>query len=524
MKKQKLIAGAMALLTAVSFTACKSDKAVNTASIDPDASYPLETDQTLTIWGTLGEASTQYATGDDLPYYQELQKLTGVKLKFVHPPAGQVDEKLKIMLSSGDVADIIHYNFASKYSGGAEKAISDGHIISLNDYLDTYAKDYKKALEEYPDAARYAKTVDGEYYTFAQIKADEGQSVYYGPIVRQDWLDELNLSLPETIDEWYTVLKAFKEKKNASDPLIITYDDLKKGMFFGAYGVAAEFYVDDGKVKYGPMEDGYLETLKFLKKLYDEKLITDNITGIERNVRNSKVLNGECGAILGYMNSDIRSWLNNSSVKGTSFSVVATKWPVVNKGEKSIFSAVSDLGFPCKSISALSPNKELAAKFLNFGYTEEGIKLYQYGIEGQSYEVKDGQPKYTDLVYNNPDGLTLSQALSVYAHCGDSDGSIRTMDSYIQTIQEPELQDAMAKWVDTDVKEHKLPIESVPEQYSSEYASIYSDISTYVSESFYKFVMGIEPLENFDEFRSQLKKMNIERLIEIKQEVYNKTK
>ena len=40
-------------------------------------------------------------------------------------------------------------------------------------------------------------------------------------MIRKDWLDDLGLEVPETIDEWYTALKAFKEEKGATAPLTL---------------------------------------------------------------------------------------------------------------------------------------------------------------------------------------------------------------------------------------------------------------------------------------------------------------
>ena len=42
---------------------------------------------------------------------------------------------------------------------------------------------------------------------------------------------------------------------------------------------------------------------------------------------------------------------------------------------------------------------------------------YNFGVEGESYELKDGYPTFTDLILNNPDGLSATQALSKYTHC-----------------------------------------------------------------------------------------------------------
>ena len=53
-------------------------------------------------------------------------------------------------------------------------------------------------------------------------------------------------------------------------------------------------------------------------------------------------------------------------------------------------------------------------KILDYGYSEAGHNLFNFGIEGVSYEMKDGRAEYTDVVTNNPDGWPFAQSLAKY--------------------------------------------------------------------------------------------------------------
>jgi putative aldouronate transport system substrate-binding protein len=62
---------------------------------------------------------------------------------------------------------------------------------------------------------------------------------------------------------------------------------------------------------------------------------------------------------------------------------------------------------------------------------------------------------------------------------------------------------------------------------ASELSAIMAEVNTYQSEMFLKFIMGAEPLTNYDKYVAQLKNLKIERAIAIKQsalERYNKRK
>ena len=112
------------------------------------------------------------------------------------------------------------------------------------------APNLKKYLKEYPEVDKMVKTDNGSYYTFPFIRGDALLQVYQGPIVRKDWLDELGLKVPETIDDYYQVLKAFKEKKGVTATAIFHRhrSHFGNGSFVGAYGTNRGFFQENGKV------------------------------------------------------------------------------------------------------------------------------------------------------------------------------------------------------------------------------------------------------------------------------------
>ena len=91
-----------------------------------------------------------------------------------------------------------------------------------------------------------------------------------------DWLDQLGMKIPETMDDWYQMLNKFKQMGVAS-PLTLTPSDFGCDLFVGAYGVIMDSYIEDGTVKYGPIQPQYKEFLTTMKKWYDEMCIRDRV-------------------------------------------------------------------------------------------------------------------------------------------------------------------------------------------------------------------------------------------------------
>ncbi|WP_199615927.1 extracellular solute-binding protein [Paenibacillus alkalitolerans] len=483
--------------------------------------YPIQTDKKLTYWG---EYITVKPTVAEVPFFQEWQKRTGVPVEFISPPAGQEKESLNVLLASGDLPDMIEYDWFS-FPGGPEKAINDGYILRLNDVIDQYAPNLRKYLDEHPEIDKMIKTDNGSYYTFPFIRGDDLLQVYQGPIVRKDWLDELGLQIPETIDEYYTVLKAFKEKKGVAAPLSFTgIGALGNGAFVGAYGANRGFFQEDGKVVYGPMQPGYKEFLATMRKWYAEGLLDKNIATVDGKALDANITSGQTGITIGNAGGGIGKWTPALKEKDPNGILAPAPYPVLNKGDKPKFGQKDHkyTTYDNVAISATSKNAELAAKLLDWGYSEEGHMYFNFGQEGVSYTMVDGYPKYTDLLMNNPDKLAPAQAMSLYIR-GNSGGPFVQDKRYIeQYMQLPEQREALEIWSNTDADKYSLGLSTPTSEEASELAKIMNDVNTLIDEMSLKIILGSEPIDAYDGYMEKLKSLKIDRAIEIKQAAYDR--
>ncbi|WP_274653753.1 extracellular solute-binding protein [Paenibacillus humicola] len=485
--------------------------------------YPLKTDKTLTYWAEIaGNLTGVKSELSDVPFFQDWQKMTGVPLKFTTVPATKGNENLTVMLASGELPDMIEYNWQNGFPGGPEKAIKDGYILKLNDLIDKYAPNLKKYLQEHPDVDKMIKTDNGSYYVFPFIRGDDYLKVYQGPIIRKDWLDELGLPIPETIDDWYTTLKAFKEKKGANAAIAFVglprpLNDFYNGAFVGAFGVTKDFYLDNGQVKFGPMEPGYKNFLETFHKWYAEGLIDKNIATADQKELDANFANGATGATVGNAGGGIGRWQPIVQAADPKAKLIGVPYPVLKKGDIAPFgqkdSAYSYGG--SVAISAQSKNAELAARMLDYGYSEEGSLFFNFGTEGVSYKMDNGYPRYTDLIMKNPDNLAPAQAMSMYIR-GNYNGPFIQDKRYIeQYLALPTQRDAVKTWQKTDEDKHQLPpVTPTPEE-STEFAKIMNDVNTLVDEMTLKIILGVEPVSSFDSYVAKMKSLKIDRALEI---------
>lgn len=514
MKKMRILAVLFAVVMAVS--ACGNVDTVDTTAMSSDedlATYPLKGDIEFTHWGQLDVSlSTSFTNAGEAPYAKELEKLTGVKVKYMHPAAGSVQEAFNIMLSSGDLPDLIFYPW-DNLVGGASKQIADGHIQVINDYMEKYAPAYTKYLKENENVDRAVRTEKGEYFGFASIANDRILSTSAGLMVRKDWLDELGLEVPETMDEIYNVLKAFKEQKGVQLPYSGNlYTAAIWGNFVSAYGVMPEFYVKDGKVVYGAAEPGYKEFLATMNKWYNEGLIDNSFATLDGKTIDSNIMNGFSGMTNAAGGSGMGKYLTTAQSKDPNYDLVAIKSPVLNKGDKPMYGHYSPpvsghytvITTACKNVTA-------AMKYLDYKYTDEGRMFANFGIEGESYTMVDGEPVYTDLILHNPEGKSIAQMLAMYRNANSTVGDAGYILQYYQTEQQ---RDALKKWSDSDADKYLLPKINIAEDKLGDISRMATDIITHSQSMTLKFIMGTADLADYDKFVEEMNSMGLETVLE----------
>lgn len=513
----------LAAMMALTLAACSGGSGSNGQEANGD--QPPEKLTNLTYWVQMvSQVSATLKSYNEIEAYKELEKVTGVKVDFQHPPEGQqAKEQFNLMLTSDKLPDVIEYSWTS-YPGGPEKAIKDGKIIRLNELIDQHAPNLKKVLEAHPEWKKEIMTDEGSIYAFPFIRSHDRLKVFLGPTIRQDWLDKLNLEMPTTIDEWYAVLKAFKENdmngngKADEIPLYLAKGDVDASTaFLGAFGINAGFYQEGGTVKYGPTDPRFKEFLTVMNKWYQEGLLDRDFATTDAKLLEAKITGGQIGAAVLYTGSGIGNYNTLMKDKDPNFHLVAAPYPVMNKGDKQIWGykdfAYTGIG---AAITTSNKNPVETVKWLDYAYSEEGTLLFNFGKEGVSYTMENGKPVFKPEVLNNPSGLPLIQSMSQHNRATFSGPFMLDIRFDEQYTISPDQLKSKEIWAEPTL-ELKLPRTTPNSEESSRYASIMNDINTFKDEMYLKFIMGQEPLDNFDKYVKTIEGMGLQEAIGIQQ-------
>lgn len=320
---KKIIALALAACLLTSFAGCgKSPNSTQSTTSSKNADtapskMPIDNtgkivETPITLTGFVYEHSQFNADYDQMPFWDELSKETNINFEFERIPSAAWIEKLNLKLISGSLPDFFGGNYncvtpddIAKYGGKA--------FYDFSSLLGENAPNLMAILEKRPDYASYMKTVDGKMYGFPAFFTELEQNIGSFPLINQRWLEALKLPMPKTTDELYTTLKAFKENdpngngKKDEIPLSAmdkTLGSLLAKTFGGAFSYLyspADFIASDkdGKIYFSPSTDGYKESLKYLRMLYTEKLIDQEIFTTDRATYVAKANQGRDNQTVG---------------------------------------------------------------------------------------------------------------------------------------------------------------------------------------------------------------------------------
>ena len=510
------------LLFAAGGSAASGSSAAGSVTSTPVGQYPVVADVTLRYWMELDvNTSTNYTNLGETPFGRELQKQTGIKVNFEHP-AGAVAEAFNLMIASSgrDTPDIVMYSWMN-YVGGPEKAIADGIVLRLNDSIDKWSPHFKSFFKANPEYDRLIKSDEGSYYVYPFIRDGEVLLYSAGLMIRKDWLDELGLEPPQTIPDWYNVLVAFRDRKNITAPFTQTWGN-RGSMFIPGFGILQGMHLDSqtGRVRYGQMQNGYRQWIETMAQWYREGLIDKDILTITTAQQNQKMISGGSGATYASVGSGMGVWTDAARPGNPKYEILSMPYPVLNRGERLVYTIPGRIyqGSGSSAIMKESRNYELAARFLDYGYTQPGIMLFNYGIEGESYTMVNGKPIYTPLVMSGgPNRWPLAQSLSAYIRATTSMPYVQHEGYIRQYYALPEQAQALINFVMPGAPSYLLPPTTPTQDESREYASIMQEINTYVDEKTVRWLLGTDPINDatWNDYVNNLRRMNIERAIAI---------
>ncbi|MCZ8511717.1 extracellular solute-binding protein [Paenibacillus filicis] len=483
--------GITVFTVAASLIACQ-DKPAATDAAGSNAGNSAKMEDTVTynLFFNRGEPNYPQDGGEGRKMMLDgLKKagITGADFKVTLASGDEYFTKLNLMATSGTLPDYFNVNLAT-----LTKFADEGLILPLNDLLPKMPHASKMFRPQDLDAG----TIDGKIYGLPNaFRPEPINGPAGGYVIRKDWLDNVGLPMPSTLDEFHEVLKAFTTKDPDRNGKNDTYG--LGGMkpentgtaagfegIFGAFGVHPSYWLErQGSLKQGMVLPETKQALAVLQQWYKEGIIDPDFVTATSKQLNEKVINSKIGVWNGSVwpldpgNSVYRSL--KQTVPGMSLQMVppqtgpngAKGWPAGGAGGTFYV------------ISAKAKNPELLARMLDWTASDDpdgGHMLITYGVEGKDYTFDKQKNLITQT--SSADDLTMIGLSNPVQF-------INVVDR--RWASEPILKGLEVTGQNTFMDQFS---KAVPAQQE------YPDINKLWIEYFVKIVTGALPVDKWDEF------------------------
>ena len=541
----------LALLLAIALVGCmfagcgtqkaepqpQAQKSESTAS--KEVKEPDHSPITYTI-AAAGTAENIYSKTHQFKWYEKNFGIT-----FDGGVTSEFDTKLQLWMADDDLPDVMTgwcgYT-RSQYTGWAK----EGYFLNLANYLDVMPN-FKAFLEEHPDYKKFVTLDDGGIYGLARYNGNPNNGLFVPTYLRADLLKKAGLEVPTTVDELYDVLVAFKDMgvKYPFNYAGKNGDGTTQNWLAPSFGMPYGTIIDnkirwvengDGTVEPAITTDNYKAYLKYINKLYKNGLIVKEAYSLTSEQYTSIINEGKFGLANAY-----QSLPGTAQEKITNYvAIPALASEFLAKPSLTMSSRLTSEFF--FMVSADIKNPERICELIDFCFTEDGYNIARWGVEGESYDVKQiGDAKLVDATRLEAEykekGVTnfdaLRRAFDAFSIVDfGTGGSFAAMDlcKDDSTLLNPELveiagQNILRQKMLNDKKDlvlvNSYPGTSPYISDSDRYATLNTDICSYMYSMEADFTTGAKDIDKYwDEYIKTLNKIGLPELVKMEQEAY----
>ncbi|NGP45296.1 extracellular solute-binding protein [Bacillaceae bacterium SIJ1] len=465
------------------------------------------------------------AEWEDMEVLQTYEEMTNMDFEYDTPPLSDFQTKLNLAFAGKDVSDVI-------YGGGLTPNMevdygSQGILIPLEGLIDEYAPHFKQMMEEDPSIRKAITTIDGHIYSLPQIFRDPNSPWPIGPLwYNGDWLDALGVTeLPKTTDEFYELLKRFKtEDPNGNGqadeiPLTDVKERHARIWLLGAFGLK-EWGIEevDGTVRYTPMTENYKEYLAFMNKLYEEELLDQDAFSQTDEQKIAKGQDNRIGVFQSWYSYFATGQTEDEAVNNPMFHPLTSP-----ASEDIVIARGAGINRGAFSITSNNPYPEATMRWIDYLYSQDGYEFFAQGPAGYLWEWEDeeaGTKKWLDA----PEGFKTTEDYrgTLTPNYGISAPGLVDVVRGKEVTNFDEFVRGETKEKIEPYAEVAFPLVYLTKEEQKDINTIEVDLESYVEQMEAKFITGVEPLSNWEQYVETIERMNIEKYVQIHQDAYDR--
>lgn len=573
MKRHKISTAALALLLAA-WTGCSDPSSPSTSHTPESSSEPAASQRNAAandadLYTPAGEfpivakriSLTFFAPADgDLSrdendLTKELEERSNIDIVWQIASNGAFQEKLKLMFASGEPADVVATgpSAGNCISRAEEQNLgAQGLIIPLENLLDTLSQGYQEAFEQLPGLREYITTPEGHIYTLPNVDGSLHIQFNNKLWLNVRWLDALKLEMPATTEELYEVLLAFRDgdpNGNGDTEDEIPLSTCKTGTGVEIDGFLmnpfqltpeSKLYLEGGKVIFSPSTEGYREGLRYLRRLYEQGLITpdaftqDMAAQVKRNEGGDVPVIGSFLAQRPGYACDLTVYPDNSRIWEQYRSVPPLTGP--DGTARSAWNPYAMYQTGVLAITSACAYPEAAFRLVDWLATEEGTLRTMEGPEGIGWRyAEEGelglggeQALITQLPDTNPENSGWGQLCGVVRSPELAAGYTAPQDPYGEDVRPLVGRNMVLYQASLEHQQAAQPFESVlpelfyPQEQAERFSVLKATVAKYTAQSVEAFVTGTRSLDrDWDTYLRQLEAIGLSEYLEMVQQAYD---
>ncbi|MBR3873539.1 MAG: extracellular solute-binding protein [Clostridia bacterium] len=527
---------------------------------------------TISILTTRHEEGTNEVT--DIWIFKYLEKWLadqGYNVKFELEQTYNAAERTALMLATGDLPDIL-WNSGLSNSDLVMYGAGEGMLLDWTPYLNEETMPNLMAqLKAQPDALAASICNDGKVYGLPYFtERNYPTSTATFPLnvrmwVNSEWLEQLQLEMPTTIDEFLVMLRAFKNNIKIEGkevyPLMENGYFLRKSLmaYLGFYGNAAYNgltpMIRNGKIEVPAYTEQYRAFVEILNTMYAEGLISPDYFTMDTTTAQGYMADGVCGVIsdwtLGVVGNDFAKWVHLPPLANDHCEKPAASVGTTYRANRTV-------------VSAETEHPEIIAKMLDYLYSAEGSMYYYFGpMKGtdplginEGWFYKEGEQMTTDSL---EEGTCQQESITGWAKLYIYPAQYAGYAAHLalpETYKVAGLERNIRNWQVTDsvtgnvfdapeaiVYTHddngghwrltlteswmnNITTISLPAVYLTEDEALtVTDLETvlkkHIESETAKFVVGTRPLAEYDQFVKELEGMGVQEYLDIYTKAYS---
>ena len=548
MKRLFFIVTAAALAIAIALGGCTNQNQSNgsqgssdgTSMYTAPGSFPIVNEPIeLRMFSTPPAHITDLATNTFTKWYEEK---TNIKIIFETTTPDARAEKINLIMASGDLPDFFYrvgYDIDWERYGGEE-----GLLLDLTDLIQEQMPVYRKVLQDYPILEGAMRSTDGKVYATGSLGGCYHCYFACKMWVNTMWLDRMGETAPTTTDEFYKLLKKYKEFNpngigisGATDNWLTNPADFIMNAFIynNAYS-PTRTYLKAGKTVATIVDtDEYKEGLMFLNKLYSEGLMDEG--ALTQNAdANRTVLASEGEPVLFQPGGGSINWIDSivqADLYRNYYPISPLEGP---KGvrQTTYFYPYIETGAGI-SVSAKSKYPEAAVRWVDWMYSIEGYLTTTYGKEGVDWAwpteedkaMDGGTPLFTQIrPYNqepqNDHWQDFVVGHSPWHSMGTAPQDIDIFDPIgLEPLLFKSSRELYEPFIPADGTVSMVPVTLKPDE-SAEIQTITTELENLIGSARDEFIVGIRSFDDWDAYVKSLHDIGLEKYIATYQKAYDR--